>query len=158
MWQCCQTLLWLFRAPCRLCDIFLSPFPFFPRGFALLCPFIPSTFLCVAQVLPFFKSVIHLGCTAPLHALDLSLEHKSRLRGGELSSRLRWKSKTQIQCCEATADARSLHGRPGRVQELLQDEELLLVFKQVGVCYSRIILYVFVVVVVFKSVPICSLI
>ena len=45
------------------------------------------------------------------------------------------------------------------MQELLQDEELLLVFKQVGVCYPRIILYVFVVVVVvLKSVPVCSLI
>ena len=33
-------------------------------------------------------------------------------------------AKTQIQCCEATADAKSLHGRPGRVQELLRDEEL----------------------------------
>ena len=43
------------------------------------------------------------------------------------------------------------------MQELLQDEELLLVFKQVGVCYPRIILYVFVVV-VLKSVPVCSLI
>ena len=72
-------------------------------------------------------------------------------------SRLRWKSKTQIQCCKATADAKSLHGRPGRVQELLQEEELLLVFKQVGVCYPHIILYVFVVV-VLKSVPVCSLI
>ena len=29
------------------------------------------------------------------------------------------------------------------MQELLQDEELLLVFKQVGVCYPHIILYVF---------------
>ncbi len=75
------------------------------------------------------------------------------LSGSLLSSRLRWKSKTQIQCCEATADAKSLHGRPGCVQELLRDEELLLVFKQVGVCYPRIILYVFVVVVVLKSVP-----
>ena len=65
-------------------------------------------------------------------------------------------AKTQIQCCEATADAKYLHGRPGRVQELLQDEELLLVFKQVGVCYPRIILYVFVVVLI--SVPVCSLI
>ena len=44
------------------------------------------------------------------------------------------------------------------MQELLQDEELLLVFKQVGVCYPRIILYVFVVGVVLKSVPVCSLI
>ena len=43
------------------------------------------------------------------------------------------------------------------MQELLQDEELLLVFKQVGVCYPHIILYVFVVV-VLKSVPVCSLI
>ena len=34
------------------------------------------------KILPFFKSVIQLCCTAPLHALDLSLEHKSRLRGG----------------------------------------------------------------------------
>ena len=42
------------------------------------------------------------------------------------------------------------------MQELLQDEELLLVFKQVGVCYPHIILYVFVV--VLKSVPVCSLI
>ena len=100
------------------------------------------------KILPFFKSVIQLGCTAPLHALHLSLEHKSRLR---------WMSKTQIQCCEATAYAKSLHGRPGCVKELLQDEELLLVFKQVGVCYPRIILYVFVVV-VLKSVPVCSLI
>ena len=43
------------------------------------------------------------------------------------------------------------------MQELLQDEELLLVFKQVGVCYPHVILYVFVVV-VLKSVPVCSLI
>ena len=43
------------------------------------------------------------------------------------------------------------------MQELLQDEELLLVFKQVGVCYPRIILYVFFVI-VLKSVPVCSLI
>ena len=43
------------------------------------------------------------------------------------------------------------------MQELLQDEELLLVFKQVGVCYPHIILYVFVVV-VLESVPVCSLI
>ena len=42
------------------------------------------------------------------------------------------------------------------MQELLQDEELLLVFKQVGVCYPNIILYVFVVVLI--SVPVCSLI
>ena len=34
------------------------------------------------KILPFFKSVIQLGCTAPLHALDLSQEHKSRLMGG----------------------------------------------------------------------------
>ncbi len=96
----------------------------------------------------------HCGCQIPARETWLC----AGVTAG-LSSRLRWKSKTQIQCCEATADAKSLHGRPGCVQELLQDEELLLVFKQVGVCYPHIILYVFVVGGgVLKSVPVCSLI
>lgn len=48
--------------------------------------------------------------------------------------------KNQIQYCRATADAKSTQRRTGCVQELLQDE-LLLVIKQVAVCYPYTILY-----------------
>jgi len=64
----------------------LSIFPALPHLFLLSYLTFPSVALWdsifMKKILLFFKSVIQLGCTAPLHSLDLSLEHKSRLRRG----------------------------------------------------------------------------